>query len=442
MAGLLAIIQVGACFMPLDPSYPTERLRYMLADSAAPLVLTDAAGAQAMQPLPARCVRVDIWLEDTAACAIDLSAVKRSSEDALYVMYTSGSTGLPKGVVGLQGATLNRLHWMWRQFPFTVGEVACQKTSPSFVDSIWEMLGPLLAGVPSLIIPRNIASNPVALVDALAQHKVTRIVLVPGLLKTLLALEALAQRLPLLWQWTVSGEALPRALAEHFRTQLPQAHLLNLYGATEVAADVTYWELAPQTPIPETATLPMGFPIDNVNIYLLDEQFQTVADGDEGEVYVSGAALAGRYLHRPELTQERFLHLPAITANPVFRTGDMARRTASGVLVFTGRVDDQVKISGVRVEPGEVERALLELPGISDAAVIAAAGNSSGELHLCAYLVARPGTTPADVQQALCQRLEPAAVPEAYIFLAELPRTPSGKIARGRLVEPLPVISR
>ncbi|HEY6527077.1 MAG TPA: amino acid adenylation domain-containing protein [Cellvibrionaceae bacterium] len=438
MAGMLAIIQVGACFMPLDPGYPAERLRYMLADSQTPLILVDTFGATALQQFNARCVRIDQWLSDSSACAIDLAAVKRSADDALYVMYTSGSTGDAKGVVGLQGATLNRLEWMWRQFPFAADEIACQKTSPSFVDSIWEMLGPLLAGVPSVIINSGALTEPNALVETLADHRVTRIVLLPSLLKTLLSqLPNLAERLPALWLWTVSGEALPRQLAVEFRAQLPQACLLNVYGSTEVAADVTYWPFTPTAALPDSATAPIGFPIANVQVHLLGSDAQPVAEGCEGEIYVSGAALAAGYLHRPELTDERFVSLPAVAAGRLYRTGDRARRLADQALVFTGRVDDQVKIAGVRVEPTEVARALLELPDVLDATVLASASANSAELQLIAFLVVRPAAvmTQASVQKALACALVPAALPSIYVFLPELPRTPTGKVARSELLK-------
>lgn len=436
MAGMLAIIQVGACFMPLDPSYPTERLSYMLTDSQAPIVLVDAAGAGALQNLHAYCVRIDQWLSDSAACAIDLTAVKRSPSDPLYVMYTSGSTGDAKGVVGLQGATLNRLHWMWQQFPYAADELACQKTSPSFVDSIWEMLGPLLAGVPSVLIDRATLSNSTELVGLLAHHKVTRIVLLPSLLKTILQRnDNLAQQLSHLCQWTVSGEAISTELAQAFRDQLPNASLLNLYGSTEVAADVTFWQLAPDMPVPAGATLPIGTPISNTQIFLLDSQLNPVVPAQEGEIFVTGAALAGGYLHRPELTAQRFFTLPAIVPGLFYRTGDRARVAADGTLEFTGRVDDQVKINGVRVELAEIEQALLRHPAIADAAVQACANDGGVQLQLEASLVLHSGSSlnAAALTQFLSHHLIAAAVPSIYRFVARLPRTPSGKLARSEL---------
>lgn len=433
MAGMLAIIQVGACFMPLDPSYPAERLRYMLADAAAPLVLVDAKGAAALQGLCARCVRVDFWLADAAACALDLTAVKRGAQDPLYVMYTSGSSGDAKGVVGLQGATLNRLHWMWRQFPFASDEVCCLKTSPSFVDSIWEMLGPLLAGIPAVIAQDRELADPAALVALLSRYRVSRLVLLPSLLKNLLNTTLnLAERLPSLWQWTLSGEAVPIDLAADFRIRLPHASLLNLYGSTEVAADVTYWQLSPSTPLPPTQTLPIGTAIDQVQLYALDAEQKPLAAGQEGELYVGGAALAQGYLHRPELTARRFVHLPHVAAGLLFRTGDRAWQLADGNWVYSGRVDDQVKIHGVQVEPAEVERALLLLDEIIDAAVLA---TQAAPVSLCAYVVLRPGKSLSreQIHNHLAEHLIAAAIPEHIIYLNQLPRTPNGKVARVEL---------
>ncbi len=432
MAGMLAIIQVGGCFMPLDPNYPAERLRYMLADSAAPLVLVDAKGAAALEGLCSQCLRVDFWLADSAACAVDLAAVKRSPEDPLYVMYTSGSSGDAKGVVGLQGATLNRLHWMWRQFPFASDEVCCLKTSPSFVDSIWEMLGPMLAGIPAVIAKDADLASPTALVALLNRFKVTRLVLLPSLLKAILNTTLnLAERLPLLRLWTLSGEAVPTQLAADFRIRLPQGSLLNLYGSTEVAADVTYWQLGPTTPIPATATLPIGTAIDQVQLYLLDDNQNLVPQGQEGELYVAGAALAQGYLQRSELTAQRFVNLPKVAKQRLFRTGDRAWQMPDGNWVYTGRVDDLVKIQGVQVEPAEVERALLLMDEIVDAAVLATAE----QVELCAFVVLRAGKqlTRQQIHNHLAHHLIPAAIPGELHFLPQLPRTPSGKVARKQL---------
>ncbi len=433
MAGMLAIIQVGACFMPLDPSYPAERLRYMLADSAAPLVLVDAPGATALEGLGAPCVRVDCWLSDSAACAVDLSAVKRSANDPLYVMYTSGSSGDAKGVVGLQGATLNRLHWMWRQYPFAQDEVCCLKTSPSFVDSLWEMLGPLLAGVPAVVAQEQDLASPAAFVALLARYKVTRLVLLPSLLKSLLNTPVnLAERLPHLWQWTLSGEPVPTDLAADFRIRLPHASLLNLYGSTEVAADVTHWQLTPSMPLPTSATLPIGVAIDQVQLLALDGDGNPVAAGQEGELYVGGDALAQGYLHRPDLTDSRFVLRPQLAPGRLFRTGDRAWQMADGNWVYSGRVDDRVKIQGVQVEPAEVERALLLMDEIIDAAVMAF---DNGAAQLTAFVVLRPGKVLSlgQINSHLAHHLIPAAIPAQVQFLNQLPRTPNGKIARVQL---------
>jgi non-ribosomal peptide synthetase component F len=300
------------------------------------------------------------------------------------------------------------------------------------------MLGPLLAGVPSVIVHSDVSVASNALVDTLAAYRVTRIMLLPSMLKTLLSqLPNVAERLPALWLWTVSGDVMPRQLAVEFRALLPQASLVNVYGSTEVAADVTFWSLTPTTVLPDSPTVPIGFPIANVQVHLLGSDAQPVAEGCEGEIYVSGAALAAGYLHRPELTAERFVSLPSVAAGRLYRTGDRASRLADHALVFMGRVDEQVKIAGVRVEPAEVARAILELPDVADATVLASASANSAELQLAAFLVLRPGAvmTQASVRQALACALVPAALPSIYVFLPELPRTPTGKLARSELLK-------
>jgi thioester reductase-like protein len=315
---------------------------------------------------------------------------------------------------------------MWEAFPFADGEVGCVKTAVSFVDSVWETVGPLLQGVPSVIVPQEVVVDPGRFVELLATHRVSRIVLVPSFLRTLLeVVPDLRRRLPRLAYWTSSGEALPTDLARRFRTALPNATLLNLYGSSEVAADVTCYALGATDPLPEGVSVPIGRPIRNTQVYLLDEDRRPVAPGQEGELYVGGVQLSPGYLHRPDLTGERFVEDTRLGGR-LYRTGDRARQLADGNLEFVGRADQQVKIRGVRIEPGEIEAALRGLPGVSDAAVVA------GDSQLVAYVVG--GTlSGAELRGALSEKLPPHLVPARFVFLDALPRTPSGKVARNLL---------
>ena len=302
-------------------------------------------------------------------------------------MYTSGTTGRPKGVVGLHRGAVNRLAWMWRTYPFLEDEVCCQKTSFTFVDSVAELFGPLLKGVPTVIAPDEVVKDPSRFLDLLESAQVTRLVLVPSLLRDVLAVGGLRERLRHLRICVSSGESLPLDLCRHFLAVLPHATLLNLYGSTEVSADVTCydtWQLPD-----DAASVPLGRPIDNTRIYVLDDQLTPVADGEPGELFVAGDGLAQGYWDRPELTAERFL------ANPfagdryarLYRTGDRARVLPDGNLELLGRVDRQVKIRGVRVELSEVEAVLTAHADVAQAVVVTR--QDADDLRLVCYLVAR-----------------------------------------------------
>lgn len=359
-----------------------------------------------------------------------------------YVIYTSGSTGQPKGVQALHRATSNRLGWMWRTMPFAAEEVCCQKTALSFVDSVWEIFGPLLQGVPSVIIPAMAVKDVPRLIEVLARHRVTRIVLVPSLLRAMLAVGApLQQNLPHLRHWVCSGEALPSSLVREFYTQFPDARLINLYGSSEVAADVTCYdstELKGQTghTLPN---VPIGQPIDNAWCYILDDDLEPVPPGVEGELYVGGDCLARGYHQRPEMTAERFITNP-FARGRLFRTGDRARwlPVSAGVdparrpdIGFLGRNDSQVKIRGFRVELSEIEARLLACPTVQEA-VVQLQQHASGP-RLVAYVAARQQPTAEELYWHLQQELPDYMVPGAFVILERLPLTPNGKVDRQSL---------
>ena len=351
----------------------------MLADAEAKIVLTQ----EKFSPLVA--VSTKILFVDPSRRGISPPA-KNFKSDAradspAYVIYTSGSTGTPKGVVGVHRGAVNRFSWMWKTFPFSPDEKSCQKTSLSFVDSIWEIFGALLQGIPTVLVPNPAAKEPASLVDYLARHGVTRLVLVPSLLREILQSADLSERLARLRYCFCSGEPLGADLAARFRRALPDCKLINLYGSSEVAADVTYCEIDEDN---SCASVPIGRPIDNTQIYLLDSELQPVPVGVRGEICVGGDSLARGYLKRDELTAEKFIANPFAQngQSRLFRTGDMARYRADGNIEFLGRADDQVKIRGCRVELGEIESALNQHPGIGESAVVvdelsAAAPNGS-----------------------------------------------------------------
>lgn len=437
VAALLGALKSDAAYVPLDATYPVERLAFMLADSGARILLTQRAlaghvGAAGVET---------ICLEDVATQGDEANvAVPASPDQLMYIAYTSGSTGVPKGVDVTHRATVNRFQWMWDAYPFAAGEVACQKTVLSFVDSVWELFGPLLRGVPTVVIADPVVKDPVTLVRVLSESRVSRFVLVPSLLRVLLAaIPDLRERLPLLRLWVSSGEALSTELAEEFRVRMPHAVLLNLYGSSEVAADVTCYEVcAPGHDAHRGLRgVPLGRPIANTQIYILDAMGEPVALGVPGEIYVGGEGLARGYHGRPDLTAERFVPNRFTPGSRLYRTGDLARYLTDGNLEFLGRIDHQVKIRGMRVELGEVQAVVAEHPDVREAVVVALQIGGSDN-QLVAYLTTR-SEEPIDkeaLRDYASQRLAPYMVPAVFVPLQEFPLTPNGKVDRRALPPP------
>ncbi|MFY9560257.1 MAG: non-ribosomal peptide synthetase, partial [Terriglobales bacterium] len=340
--------------------------------------------------------------------------------------------GRPKGVEGTHRGAINRFWWMWERYPFQAGEVCCQKTNLGFVDSVWEIFGPLLAGVASVILPPETVLDPEELLQSLARHGVTRMVLVPSLMRALLEhAPDLGQRVPQLKLWSCSGEVLSADLAGRFRAACPEARLLNIYGSSEVAADVTWHEVGEE----DTVSVPIGKPISNSQVYLLDRHLNPVPMGVRGQIYVGGDGLARGYWNRPELTAERFVANPIAPEQSarLYRTGDLGRWRGNGEIEYLGRVDSEVKLRGMRIELGEIEAVLMSHALVGEAAVELA--EESGQARLLAYLVPRDGQTPnaRELRRHLRSKLPEPMVPARYVVLEQLPLLASGKVNRRAL---------
>jgi amino acid adenylation domain-containing protein len=436
VVALLGILKAGAAFVPLDPAYPRDRLAFMIADGRLPIVLSRRQWLPIVRQQGARIVCLDSDRDLIEAQGDENLPCAAGPASVAYMLYTSGSTGTPKGVLGLHRGAVNRFAWMWKNFPFEPGEVCCQRTSLNFVDCIWEVFGPLLQGIPNVIIPDQTVRDPGELVQALASHRVTRIVTVPSLLRVILDRHPdLGSRLPGLKLWVSSGEALPPDLCRRFQSAMPNTKLLNLYGSTEVSADVTAYVVgaAPE----DQRSVPLGRPLDNTRLYVLDPWLQPVPIGVPGELYVGGAGLARGYWNRPEVMAERFLSDP-FSNQPdarLYKTGDRVSYLPNGSLQFLGRNDNQVKIRGFRVELGEIETVLAEHPAVSSAAVVVRE-ESSGEKRLVAYLVPRPSTTSPTakaLRDFLKEKLPDYMLPSDFVTMAALPLTPNGKVDRRAL---------
>jgi amino acid adenylation domain-containing protein len=435
VVGLLGILKAGAAYVPLDSSYPHDRLTFMLEDARVSVLLTTVKILGKFPDYAGAVVCLD---RDRELIAEKNDAPPDSDvapDHTAYIIYTSGSTGTPKGVVGRHRASVNRFNWMWHTYPFEENEVCCQKTTLSFVDSIWEIFGPLLKGIKNIIISDDVVKDPFNLVKTLASNGVTRMVLVPSLLKVILDAHAdLDRKLPDLKIWISSGETLSLELARRFQKLLPTRRLLNLYGSSEVAADVTFFDTA-QLNVAHVR-VPIGRPIDNSRIHILDINQNPVPVGVTGEIYVGGANLAGGYFERPDLTAERFVPdaVKGDSGELLFRTGDLGRYLSDGEIEYVGRNDHQVNLRGFRIELGEVEAVLRQHAGVK-AAVAAVNKSESGDKILVAYVVLEEGreTSIQTLKHFLQEKLPHYMVPAIIVDLEEIPLTPSGKIDRLRL---------
>ena len=436
IAALMGILKAGAAYVPLDPNYPAERLKYMLQDSKATAVITRKPLLAKLPAFSGATIRLDEQRAEIEAESVESLPPQAHAENLAYVIYTSGSTGTPKGIGGTHQGIVNRILWMHNIFPMLPEDICCQKTSLSFVDSVAEIFAPLLCGAPLMIVPDETAKDAAELVRFLNARGVTRIVLVPSLLRTMLSPElGVVDALEKLQMVVTSGEALPTDLANLFQVALPKAALLNFYGSSEVAADATWSDLTHRRP---SDPVLIGKPIANMRAYVLDEEVGPCAIGITGELYIGGIGMARGYINRGDLTAGRFVPDPfsQTAGERMYRTGDLARWRATGDLEFAGRKDYQVKVRGHRIEMGEVEAVLSADPAVAQAIVVARPGDRN-ETQLIAYVTSKEKTSAAVLRSRLQQRIPDYMLPSAIVMMETFPLTPSGKIDRRALPAPV-----
>ncbi|MGY2288218.1 amino acid adenylation domain-containing protein [Pseudomonas sp. SDO528_S397] len=428
IVGLLGILKAGAAYVPLDPAYPVERLQLILADVTPKALLVHAATASLLADSPVPVLDLDaLGAPDTALPNPEPAGLDASK--LAYVIYTSGSTGQPKGVMVEHGSLLNHLQWQTDTFGLGDDDAFLQRTSMAFDASVWEIWTPLALGARLVLLPDEAARDIEQIVETIQRHRVSVAQFVPSLLRLVVDHPGP----PIACRYLFSGgEPLDAQLARQ-ASALTRQGLVNLYGPTEATIDSTAWRYTPQ---PEGVPLPIGQPIANTRVYVLDARLQSVPVGVTGELYIAGAAVARGYLNRPQLTAERFLQDP-FSDEPgarLYRTGDLGCWRADGQLAFLGRVDEQVKIRGLRIEPGEIEATLAHVEGVQKLAVLAREVRP-GDVQLVAYYVAAKS-----MDEALRLRARAALpahmVPSAFVHLPGLPLTVNGKLDRKALPAP------
>ncbi|MBD2567364.1 non-ribosomal peptide synthetase [Anabaena lutea] len=429
--GLLGILKAGGAYVPLDPAYPQERLGYMLADAQVQVLLTQK---HLLETLPTHnaqtlCLDQDENIFITQSTANPIS--NATSENLAYVIYTSGSTGKPKGAMNTHKGLCNRLLWMQDTYQLTASDKVLQKTPFSFDVSVWEFFWTLLTGASLVIAKPGGHQDSRYLVQLIAEEKITTLHFVPSMLQMFLE-DTELEKYSSLKRVICSGEALSFDLKQRFFERL-NAELHNLYGPTEAAIDVTYWACQPNT---NETIVPIGRPIANTQIYILDKHLQPVPIGVIGELHIGGVGLARGYWHKPELTQEKFISSPFATGKYLYKTGDLARYLPNGNIEYLGRIDYQVKIRGFRIEIGEIEAAIHQHPEIREVVVIVRE-DKQDDKRLVAYVI--PQSTDVSVLELrnfLKAKLPDYMIPSAFVVLEEFPLTPNGKIDRRALPAP------
>ncbi|MFD4789040.1 amino acid adenylation domain-containing protein [Streptomyces sp. NPDC058459] len=434
MVSLLAVLKAGGAYLPLDPGYPAERLRFMVADAGVTVLLagrgTDAASF-------AGGAVTTVVVDEAAAAGRPEHAPDPTTGPGhlAYVIYTSGSTGRPKGVQVPHRGIVNRLLWMQDTYRLDASDTVLQKTPISFDVSVWELFWPLLTGARQVLARPGGHRDPAYLAGLIQEERVTVCHFVPPMLDAFLsaAPAGLCASLRLV---VCSGETLPAELARRLHRTLPDTALENLYGPTEASVDVTRWSSHPAWTRP---SVPIGTPIANTRVYVLDRSTAPVPIGVAGELHLGGVQLARGYGGRPDLTADRFVPDPfGAPGARLYRTGDLARWRADGTVEYLGRIDHQVKVRGFRIELGEIEAALAEQPGVGQAVAVVRE-DEPGDRRIVAYLTpGGVGPVPADgaLRSALGRLLPDHMVPSAFVALDLLPLSPNGKVDRKALPAP------
>lgn len=451
IVAILAILKSGGAYVPLDPDYPDERLKYISYDIQASIILTQSTLVSRLNSLlkntthVRKIFAVDLEQKEISSQSIDNPSLVTGPDDACYVIYTSGSTGKPKGVCISHAALCNRILWMQHEYKLMPSDRVLQKTPFSFDVSVWEFLWPLVTGSQLIIAAPGIHRNPDELVELIKSKKVTVIHFVPSMLRAFLQTKQVDGCQSLRYVFA-SGESLSYEMQQFFYKTLSTT-LINLYGPTEAAIDVTFWRCQSDSNL---SIVPIGKPIANTQIYILDNHLNLMPIGAIGELHIGGIGLARGYLNQPQLTREKFIDNPFVSSEEksqasnlcLYRTGDLARFLTDGNIQYLGRIDNQIKLRGYRIELGEIEALLNAYPGIKEAVVNLQ--EKEGDVRLIAYLISSENEvdlsviaqTNKKINQYLTNILPDYMIPSAWVWLEKFPLTTSGKLDRKALPAP------
>ncbi|VWD46488.1 non-ribosomal peptide synthetase/type I polyketide synthase [Burkholderia contaminans] len=431
---LLAILKAGGAYVPVDPDYPAERVRFMIDHAQLRWLLTQQHLRDALPETDARLIVVDSDSLDLDAAATSNPTPALDGDNLAYMIYTSGSTGRPKGALNTHRAITNRILWMQHAYALGADDAVLQKTPFSFDVSVWELFWPLVTGARLVFARPGGQRETDYLVELIERERITTIHFVPSMLRAFLDHPDLDAHCASLRRVVCSGEALPHDLQQRCLERL-DAKLYNLYGPTEAAVDVTAWECRRDDP---HRIVPIGRPIANTRLYIVDAQMQPTPIGVPGELLIGGTPVGRGYHGEPELSAGKFIADP-FSANPLarlYRTGDLARYRPDGNIEFLGRIDHQIKLRGLRIEPGEIEAALTSHP-LVDAAVVALRGVDDGARLVAWLCSSHPEAELVDaVRGHLRQRLPDYMVPAAFVVVSAFEQLPNGKLDRAKLPEP------
>ncbi|MGG0120491.1 amino acid adenylation domain-containing protein [Bacillus paranthracis] len=430
VVGIMGILKAGGAYLPIDPSYPKERIEYMLEDSESKVLLTKNI---LVENIDFHGTIIDVYNEELYKGKTHNLQNMNVSGDLAYVIYTSGTTGNPKGVMIEHGSVINTLNYMQNKYPLIKSDAYLLKTAFTFDVSVTEIFGWFIGNGKLIILKQGEEKDPKSIIDSIEKNNVTHINFAPSMLNLFVnTLNEDIEKIKSLKYIFSAGESISNKLVREFRSLLTRIKLENIYGPTETTIYATKYATENFT---DEINVSIGKPIDNAKAYIIDKNNKLLPIGIPGELCISGHGLARGYLNRPELTEEKFVENPFEPERKMYKTGDLARWLSDGNIEFLGRIDNQVKIRGYRIELGEIEDRLLQNPIVKEAVVVVKE-NKRDEKYICAYVVSEEKINELNLRDYLKERLPEYMVPSYFVELKNIPYTHNGKIDKKALPDP------